>query len=245
MNEMYDLKKFTLADMTRCGTELRRFGSESKSMEQAAVGIVRYLYERLGSSNSGQRSCVLVRFFKTHHYGGLGPALQEFSRSMMPGVSLGSAAKCLTLLGTAGDRPEWNHPHESRGHRAIPLPSPHAVEQIPMIAQLVRQFGLEVNSLLAPKAEIIKEMDRKTYNVFYVEPAKDSPYIPAQKDFVVPNHVESVLGFGGVLPEGNLFAVIMFAKVPIPVSTAEMFRMVALNVKLAILPFVEGPIFAG
>ncbi|WP_304830474.1 hypothetical protein [Candidatus Binatus sp.] len=242
---MYDLKRFTLADMTRCGAELRRFGSESKSMEQAAVGIVRYLYERLGYSDSGQRCCVLVRFFKTHPYGDLGPQLQEFSRSMMPGVSLGSAVKCLTLLGTAGDRPEWNHPQESRHHRAIPLPSLHALEQVPMIAQLVRQFGLEVNILLEPKPEIIKEMDRKTYNVFYVEPAKDSLYIPAQKDFVVPNHVESVLGFGGVLPEGNFFAVIMFAKVPIPASTAEMFRTVALNVKLAILPFVEGPIFAG
>jgi hypothetical protein len=245
MNEMYDLKKFTLADMTRCGAELRRFGSESKSMEQAAVGVVRHLYERLGYSNSGHRSCVLVRFFKTHPYGDLGPKLQEFSRSMMPGVSLGSAAKCLTLLGTAGDRPEWNYPHKSRGHWAIPLPSMHAVEQIPMISQLIRQFGIEVNSLLAPKSEIIQEMNQRTYNVFYVEPARDSPYIPAQKDFVVPNNVESVLGFGGVLPEGNLFAVIMFAKVPIPAPTAEMFRTIALNVKLAILPFAEGPIFAG
>jgi hypothetical protein len=125
------------------------------------------------------------------------------------------------------------------------MPSAHVVDQIPMIAQLVRQFGLEVNTLLAPKPEIIRELDRRTYNVFYVQPAKDSPYIPAQKEFVVPHHVESVLGFGGVLPEGNLFAVIMFAKVPIPVSTAEMFRTVALNVKMAILPFVEGPIFAG
>jgi hypothetical protein len=39
--------------------------------------------------------------------------------------------------------------------------------------------------------------------------------------------------------------VIMFARVPIPPSTAEMFRAVALNVKMVILPFVEGPIFAG
>lgn len=242
---MYDLTQFTLADMTRCGAELRRFGSESKSMEQAAAGIVRYLYERLGYSNSDQRSCVLVRFYKTHPYGDLAPDLQEFSRSMMPGVSLDLATKCLTLLGTAGDQPEWNYPHKSRGHRAIPMPSAHIVDQIPMIAQLVRQFGLEVNTLLAPKPEIIQELDRRTYNVFYVQPAKDSPYIPAQKEFVAPHHVESVLGFGGVLPEGNLFAVIMFAKVPIPVSTAEMFRTVALNVKMAILPFVEGPIFAG
>ena len=38
---MYDLKQFTLADMTRCGAELRRFGSQSKSMEQAAAALFR------------------------------------------------------------------------------------------------------------------------------------------------------------------------------------------------------------
>src|SRR5260370_18974978 len=119
---MYALTHFTLGDMTRCGAELRRFGSESKSMEQAAAGIVRYLYERLGYSSSGQRSCVLVRFYKTHPYGGLAPDLQEFSRSMMPGVSLDSATKCLTLLGTAGGQTAWNYPPKFPRAQALPFP---------------------------------------------------------------------------------------------------------------------------
>src|SRR5579859_5543087 len=100
---MYDLNKFTLADMVHCGAELRKCGSEAKNMEQVALRIVRHLYETLGDSNSGQRSCVLVRFFKTHPYGGLGPNLQQFGRSMAPDVSLDESAKCLTLLATTGD----------------------------------------------------------------------------------------------------------------------------------------------
>src|SRR5260370_41094467 len=128
---MYDLTQFTLADMTRCGAELRRFGSESKSMEQAAAGIVRYLYERLGYSSSGQRSCVLVRFYKTHPYGGLAPDLQEFSRSMMPGVSLDLATKCLTLLGTAEDHPQWNYPPQARGQSAHSMPSANILDPTP------------------------------------------------------------------------------------------------------------------
>ncbi len=60
---------------------------------------------------------------------------------------------------------------------------------------------------------------------------------------MVPFGVRSVLGFGGVLPRGELFAVIVFARIPLPPETAEMFKPLALSVKLAILPFANGPLF--
>ena len=62
-------------------------------------------------------------------------------------------------------------------------------------------------------------------------------------EFVVPFGIKSVLGFGGVLPPGDLFAVIMFSRVPVPRETADLFRNLALSVKLAILPFSRGPVF--
>jgi hypothetical protein len=52
------------------------------------------------------------------------------------------------------------------------------------------------------------------------------------------------LGFAGILPSGNLFAVIMFTRVAIPPETAQMFRSIALNVKMNILRFASGRIFA-
>jgi hypothetical protein len=75
--------------------------------------------------------------------------------------------------------------------------------------------------------------------------AASSPFIPAQKDFVLPYKVASVLGFGGLLPDGDLFAVIIFSRVAIPASTAEMFRTIALNLKLGLLALLEKPVFAG
>jgi hypothetical protein len=45
------------------------------------------------------------------------------------------------------------------------------------------------------------------------------------------------LGFGGMLPSGNLFVVILFSKVYIPRETADMFRPLSLSVRLAVLPF--------
>lgn len=152
---------------------------------------------------------------------------------MMQTESFTPKTKCLTLLGTVGDLPEWNGRDASRRHRAIPLPSNDVVEQIPMIAQMVRQFGIEISSLLETQPEIINDLDQKTYNVFFVPDAHISPFIPAQAEFVIPHGVKSALGFGGVLPSGNLFAVIMFTRVPIPLETAQMFRTIALNVKMS------------
>jgi serine phosphatase RsbU (regulator of sigma subunit) len=61
---------------------------------------------------------------------------------------------------------------------------------------------------------------------------------------VVPFGIKSVLGFGGLLPSGNMFAIILFLKVQIPISTVQMFSTLALNVKTALLPFDRGAVFA-
>ena len=59
------------------------------------------------------------------------------------------------------------------------------------------------------------------------------------------NGIGSVLGFGGMLPDGELFTVIIFARVAIPTPTAEMFRTIALNLKLGLLAILGKPVFAG
>lgn len=238
---MYHISRFTLADMTMCGAQLREMGGDARSMEEAAGTIVRYLYENLREGDG--RACVMVRFYATLPYHQLPPDLRDFGHELMPTESLAPNTKCLTLLGTAGDQPDWNNRHASRRHRSIPLPSKQVVEHIPMIAQMVRQFGLEISALLEIRSEILRELDQKTYNVFFVPDARVSPFIPAQTEFVIPYGIQSALGFGGLLPTGDLFAVVMFTRVKIPIETAQMFRTIALNVKMNILRFVEGKIF--
>lgn len=51
--------------------------------------------------------------------------------------------------------------------------------------------------------------------------------------------IQSVLGFGGLLASGDLFAVILFSKVAISPDAADQFRVVGLNLKIAILPFAR------
>ncbi|HEY6839308.1 MAG TPA: hypothetical protein VI389_11235 [Geobacteraceae bacterium] len=205
-------------------------------MEEVAGRVVRFLYDNLLDEH-GERACVLVRFFKTHPYGALDDDLQRIAGDMLGSVLPAPEMKSLVLLGTVGVEPEWNSRMTSKGHQAIPLPSEETINQIPMIGALVKQLGLTASTLVKPDPKLLLDMEQRTFNVFYISDAVDSPYIPAQKEFVAPYRVWSVLGFGGLLPSGEVFAVIMFLRVPVSRQTAELFATLSLNAKIALLPF--------
>ncbi len=230
--------------MAECGLALRHFGLGVESMEEASNRIVRYVYENFCTKPTGEKSCALVRLFKTHPYEDLEVELAEYARSMLGDYPPLPAMKCMTALATVGEQTEWNSRHTSVGHKAIPLASESVVDQLPMISQLIRQLGLDIKTVINPDPNLLVEIEQRKYNVFYVPEAIGSPYIPAQDSFVIPFGIKSVLGFGGLLPSGNMFAIIMFLKVQIPISTVQMFSTLALNVKTALLPFDRGAVFA-
>lgn len=240
---MIDLRRFTLGDMTELGSALRRLGEGAESMEEVATAVVRHLYGSLADAETGRPGCALVRFFKTHPYGGLSPELRDFACGTLMGEIPGDDVPCLTLLGTAGDEPAWNDARLSLGHRAIPLISKEMVSQAPMISSLLQQLGVEVDVLLNSSANLLVEHESSSFNVFYVPQAIGSAFIPAQAEFVRPHGIRSVLGFGGMLASADIFAVILFSRVEIPRETAELFRTLALNVKMAVLSF-DSEVFA-
>jgi len=241
--EAYDLTSFGLGDMTRCCMALRGFGRDADSLEAVAVRIVRHLADRMRDSDGG-RQCALVRCFKTHPYGDLDDSLQRFARDAMGRPPASDETKCLTLLASAGVRPEWNSRHTSLGHRALPLLDAESVSRFPMIARLVGDLGVEIGDLLQPPESITIAGKPRGYSVFYVPEAIGSPWIYAQQDFVIPFGIRSVVGFGGLLPDGELIATLLFARVPIPAETAEMFATIALSAELAALPHVDRQTFA-
>ena len=235
----FDLTNFGLAEMLQLGRGLRLAAAGSPSMRAAAETTTRYLYQECVDPETSRPACALVRFYKTHSFSGLPPDDQAFARRLLGSVAPAATMKCLTMLASAGDEPAWNSPRDSRGHRAIPLPSVRMVEAAPMIAALIKQFGLTIESVVSPP-KMADSLAGKTYNVFHVPEARGSSAIPAQQDFVVPYGIRSALGFGGVLRTGELFAVVMFAKVPISEDTASRFRNIALEVKTLLFNF-EGP----
>jgi two-component system NtrC family sensor kinase len=238
-----DLTDFTVGAMLRAGIAIRRLVRGSESLEAAAQVVTRYLYEQCVSASSGERACALVRFYKTHPYGQLEPALREFAAAQLGDVAPNDQMRCLTLMATSGDLPGWNSRHESQGHKAIPLPSTDAVRSAPMVMRLIEDFGLDVDTVIAGSVPAPRAGDTRTYDVFHIEEALGSPYIPAQRNFVVPHRIASVVGFGGLLRSGELFAVILFARVRIPVRSAVRFRTIALDVRSSLFGFDEHSTF--
>lgn len=236
---------FTKDDMFNCAIALRNSSSNAKSMEEVANRIVRYLYENCVDPHTGKPACALVRLFKTHPYAELPPELQEAAREILKGNAIEPPTKCLTLLATAGDEPQWNSKEGSTGHKAIPLVSENFVKDIPMISRLIQEFGLEISTVLEPMPSLLIDSDRKIHStfIFHVPEALGSQHIPAQAEFVIPYRVRSILGFGGLLPSGDLFVVIMFSKTWIPQDTATLFKWISTYIWIAVTAFDRTAVF--
>ena len=237
--EPFDLGAFGLTEMLRCGLALRAVARGAASMESAARRIVDHFYDAARETPGGARSCALVRCFATVPYDRLGPALQLTVRRGLGGAAPDGALRCLTLLATNGDEAAWKSRHASRAHRVIPLASAEVVRDAPMIAQLVEAFGVPIEAVVAPAGtpRPLGDASGKSYNVFHVEHATGSPYIPAQAEFIAPYGIRSVLGFGGTLPSGEIVAVIAFSRTTIPPASAARFRHIALDVRSALHPY--------
>lgn len=240
----FDLTQFDISAMLQCGMDIRHLARDARTMEEAGQRIVRHLHEVCIDPRTQGRSLPLVRLYRTHPFGDLPPDLARFARDLDPNLAITPATKCLTLLATAGERPEWNQRQTSVGHRAIPLVSEAMVSGAPMIAGLIKSFGLEIASVISPDPAAAERLRTKTYDVFHVEQALGSPHIPAQAGFVVPYQIRSVVGFGGVLPDGELIAVIMFSRAHIPREAADRFRSIALDLKASLFRFEGRSIFS-
>lgn len=243
---MYDLVNFSQENMYRCAIDLRSTNADASNMEEVAERIVRYLYENCTDPQTGKSACALVRLFKTHPYQNLPRELQQAARNLLKVNSIPSETKCLTLMATAGEEDHWNTRDGSSGHKAIPLMDVDFVSNIPMISRLIQQFGLEIDTVLEPMPDLLVHSERKIHStfIFHVPTALGSQYIPAQENFVIPYGVKSVLGFGGLLPSGNLFVIIMFTKALISEETAALFKWVSTYTWLALTPFDGKAVFA-
>lgn len=236
-----NLEAFGLPERLRCSLGLRRVAEGAGSLEDAAQRFCNYYYDHLVDGD-GNRACALVRCYVTHPFGLLPGELQQFARAAA-GAPVARDTRCLTLAGTAGLEPEWNSRTNSRDHQTIPLVSPEMVENAPMIAQLIRAFGLNVSDVTGGGRSIVNDLDGKSYGVFYVPEARGSSYIPAQEEFIERYAIRSVVGSGGALASGELFAIVLFSRVVISPDAAERFRALALDAKAALLRYSTDEVF--
>ena len=232
---MHRLDLFSVDDLVACSAAFREIGASSASMEDAAQGITDYLHGSL-VDEVDEQAVPLVRLYKTHPFRDLEPDLQAFALDTGAGA-IDDETRCLTLLGTSGIDPAWNDRRRSAGHRAIPLASAEVVAQSPMIAGLISQLGIDLATVVDPEEQPTITLHHQDYDLFFVADAVGSPLVPAQERFVLPHGIHSVVGCGGLLPTGDLFALILFTRLHLEEATADLFRTVALSVKATIVPF--------
>jgi CheY-like chemotaxis protein len=210
---------------------LAQLGKKSNSTESVAVDAINFLYNRL--NDAGNNPCALLRFFRTMTFAELTPHLQNIARHSLEREPEG-LVNCLTLLATRGLEPAWNDRFESAGHQVIPLTSQKMIESAPMIAQLINRLGIESAHLVSPSPTLFLNPKDKNYGVFYVPEALGDHSIVAQKGFVEPFKIRSVIGFGGLLPTGDMFAVVCCMRTFVDEKTAAQFSLLAGAIETAI-----------
>ena len=233
-----DIERFDLSAMLRCGLRLRATIAAATGFEAAAAAMTRFLFDEFRDATTGERQLALVCFYRTQPWSSLDSAQRLFAERLLDDERPTPELRCLCLVATSGVEEAWNDRRLSRGHQAIPLPEPEIVERAPMIAQLVRAFGLDLAAVVRPDATLRPELHGRTYGVFHVERARHSPYIPAQ-DFVQRWGIASVVGFGGPLRDGDIFAAILFSRATVSSDAADRFRSLALDVKSALFNIAD------
>lgn len=119
-SERFDLTRFALGDMIRCGSGLRRMGEGAAGIEMVAGRAVRYLHEGHVQPDGEERARALVRLFLTMPFADLDDDHRAVARKLYPSGDPPPAMKCLALVATAGDYAAWNSRHTSSGHKALP-----------------------------------------------------------------------------------------------------------------------------
>jgi len=237
VNQRVELAKFSLSAMVQLGRELSTVHHASQSMEEVADRIVQAFRERF-IDERGELTNVLVRFYKTMFFADLDDRLREIATASLRGARAEPGMRCLTLLASAGEKPQWNMISHSQNHQCIPLPSSEGVAGMPMIAQLMQQLGVQLSTFDAGSTGMLMDLDQhQLHNVFYVPEALGNPCIPDQTGFVIPHGIRSVVGFGGSLPGHQMFAVIAFTRSHISRDIAALFGPLSLCTKLAVMQF--------
>jgi serine phosphatase RsbU (regulator of sigma subunit) len=236
-----ELPAWGLSDVVTYSTGVRGATAGASTMEDAATRMIRYL-RRAFRTTLGRPAFVLGRFFNTAPWEDLPPDLRAAVRPPGSPGPEPAGMRSLVVLGSDGDQPGWNDRRGSPGLQPTLLDSVAAVHGEPLLASLVREVGIDLETFVFGLPASSREVPQVGF--FHIEDATDAARVPIQ-EFVAEHGIRSILGFGGVQPTGNVFSVALYSRVPIAGEPADLLRIIGVSVKLALLPFVTEPMFRG
>jgi len=230
----FDLSAFSLSDMVRCGAELRRASRGASSLDAAAQAVADFLYHGM-ADGAGRRACSLVNLFVTRRWNALPPGLRAAASSRPAAAPPPPGTRCLATVASCGPPAAGRESSTGFERLVLPVPSEEASRRVPLVSRLIDRIG----SGSVPGAGGITEgalPPSARFDVLHVGDEDRARGLWGE-EFVAEHGIRSALAFGGPLPEGELFAVVMFSRVPLPPQTADLFRTVAVSTRMALLPF--------
>jgi methyl-accepting chemotaxis protein len=210
--------------------EFQKMASRSKTLQEAAGRMMAFVRDEFINAGTGTSSIVMSRLFVTMPYKHLPAAYRE--KYFKEGVAPESVYLC--LMGTAGDRPEWNDIRHSKKRQALLLPlKEEDFALMPMLARNFKLLGIKYDEIVNP----VHGEDRSTIEGYALEKkVMGSPYVPDQA-FVADNNIISQIGIGGVFPSGSIFTCFLFFNVPVDDDFAETFMIIPLALQMALKSF--------
>ncbi|MBA2485317.1 MAG: hypothetical protein H0V35_04325 [Nitrospira sp.] len=201
---MFTFANFTLPDLIEVLTTLRKAGLGADSMEETANRMARYVHESFLDRESGSRSCALVRFFVTRPYGMLDAELKTIARTMFGEMPDSPAHKCLSCSVPPGIN---RNGMSGSAQKSSGFSPPQRTHRLQHQDYLAADHAARDRRKVRASSDPVRAVGGRTENVQYLSrtEAEGSPYIPQQQGFVLSFHIKSVLGFGGLLPSGELF----------------------------------------
>jgi signal transduction histidine kinase len=217
----FALARLAPHELAALGARVRRCAEDrAGTLDDIAHHMVDAIWDAFDGPAPSQLA--LVRAYRTRPLCTL-PAEQR--AQVAAGLAVADTTRCLVLSASRGIEPAWNDPAMSASHRAIALSDPAIAIRFPMIAKLVRDLGLDPDAALRPALDDA---------VFFVADAIGSEHIPAQREFALRYGVRSVVGCGGTLPDGECFALVVFARVVVGADIAAGFSTLALHAALGL-----------
>lgn len=196
MNKLSNAKPADFEVLLDATKKLTAF-TTAEELAQAFIDIV---YERF------MNSFVLLRLFASLPYSILPKQDRQLVDKKAIGFGTANLLKnntpVLTLLGTRGQRDEWNRRQESQGFRCIPLLSSDYVESLPMLAMQFDSMHFDLKLLDTWNTAVAAKGHANEYTgMLYVNhaginrDAKGRMIVPRQ-EFVAESNVKTAIGFG-------------------------------------------------
>lgn len=196
---MKKLSEANPSDFARLSNSTKKL-SEFNSVDEIAQAFVDNIFECF------QESLVLLRLFSSLPYSVLPPQDQQLvdKKAIDSGTShlYWDTTPILTLLGTRGQKPEWNQRTTSQGFRCIPLVSSGYVASLSMLSMQFKTMNFDLALLDTWYTAIVANAHADEYTgMLYVNHAgmdKDElgRMVVPRQEFVTENNVKTALGFG-------------------------------------------------